>query len=64
MGKVTPDRVAESKRAMQKGESRHGKGSESVHDIERVGSPGGTGHTFHMPEDHEVTDHSKVRELD
>ena len=42
-------------RAKASGEPR------TVGDIERVGSPAGTGQTFRMPKDSEVADHSKVR---
>jgi hypothetical protein len=35
----------------------------TVHDIERVGSKHPSNHSFRMPKDHEVTDHSKVRGL-
>lgn len=58
----------ENKSSMQKGESHHGKHpAETVKGIEdhgRVGSPGRTGVTFKMPKESEVSDHSRVRDLD
>jgi hypothetical protein len=67
MPKDVPSRTAESKRSMQRGESKHGKHpAETVSSIEseHVGSPGRTGQSFRMPADSEVCDHSKVRGLD
>jgi hypothetical protein len=47
-------------RASEKGESKsHGKGSETVKEIEHVGGSGSHCVRFKMPK--EVTDHSKVR---
>ena len=51
---------AENK-ASEKGESRaKGHGSESVKEIERVGSKHPENHSFRMPKDSEISDHSKV----
>lgn len=49
----------ESEKGMSHAKGSHG--SETVHNIEHVGSHGGEGVRFKMPK--EVTDHSCVREL-
>lgn len=59
----------ENKASLTKGELSHGKHpAETVKQIEgntgHAGSPGGTGVRFKMPKDSEMTDHSRVRDLD
>jgi hypothetical protein len=53
--------MKDENRASERGMShaKGGRGSESVHDIERVGGKGEGSHSFRMPK--EVTDHSCVR---
>lgn len=60
----------ENKASMTKGERSHGKHpAETVKQIEQThaGSPGRSqskGVAFRMPKDAEVSDHSRVRDLD
>lgn len=57
----------ENKSSMQKGESRHGKHpAETVKQIEETHAKvgGQSGVQFRMPKDAEVSDHSRVRDLD
>ena len=53
----------ENKKSMQKGEGKHSHGAETVHEIERVGGKGHGTHSFRMPKESEVADHSRVRGL-
>jgi len=39
-------------------------GENKVSDIERVGSKHPANHSFRMPKDREISDHSRVRSLD
>ena len=54
---------AQNKHSMQKGEGKHSHGAERVSEIERVGSKHRANHSFRLPKDSEVCDHSKVRSL-
>ena len=54
---------AENKESMQKGEGKHSHGAERVSEVERVGGKGHGTHSFRMPKESEVCDHSKVRGL-
>lgn len=62
----------ENRASVTKGEHSHGKHpAETVKQIEgnhsHVGSPGhhhSGGTRFKMPKDHEISDHSRVRDLD
>ena len=52
---------AENKKSMQRGEGKHSHGAERVSEVERVGSKHSENHSFRMPKDSEVCDHSRVR---